>query len=47
MVAILRWQHQLSYAEIAHVLAISVKTVEVQMGRALASLRKQLARLQR
>jgi len=42
MVVVLRWQHQMSYAEIANVLGISVKTVEVQLGRALASLRKQL-----
>lgn len=42
MVVVLRWQHQMSYAEIAGVLGISVKTVEVQMGRALASLRKRL-----
>ena len=42
MVVVLRWQHQMSHTEIANVLGISVKTVEVQMGRALASLRKQL-----
>ncbi len=33
----------LTYAEIARVLAISVKTVETQMGRALRSLRASLA----
>ena len=47
MVVVLRWQHQMSYAEIATVLGISVKTVEVQMGRALASLRKQLGHFNR
>jgi RNA polymerase sigma-70 factor (ECF subfamily) len=47
LVVICRWRHQLSYAEIAQVLGISVKTVEVQMGRALAALRTQLARLER
>ncbi len=46
-VVILRWQHQMSYAEIATVLGISVKTVEVHIGRALASLRKHLAHLRR
>lgn len=34
---------QLSYAEIAQVMQISVKTVEVQMGRALTALRARLA----
>jgi len=37
-----RRQH-LSYAEIAEVLHISIKTVEVHMGRALTALRKSLA----
>jgi RNA polymerase sigma-19 factor, ECF subfamily len=35
-------QHQLSYREIAETLGISVKTVEVHMGRALAAMRRQL-----
>ncbi len=35
---------KLSYKEIAKVLDISVKTVETQMGRALKSLRSQLAK---
>ncbi|MGD8781998.1 MAG: RNA polymerase sigma-70 factor [Ignavibacteria bacterium] len=35
---------KLSYKEIAKVLDISVKTVETQMGRALKSLRQQLAK---
>jgi RNA polymerase sigma-70 factor (ECF subfamily) len=37
-------QQHLSYLEIAHVLEISPKTVEVQMGRAFKSLRKYLAK---
>jgi RNA polymerase sigma-70 factor (ECF subfamily) len=45
IVVVLRWQQQMSYAEIAGVLGISVKTVEVQMGRALAFFRRQLAHL--
>ncbi|MFI5231710.1 MAG: RNA polymerase sigma-70 factor [Gemmatimonadales bacterium] len=38
----LRYQH-LTYAEVAHLLAISPKTVEVHMSRALTILREQLA----
>jgi len=36
-------QQGLSYAEIAAVLDLSVKTVEVHMGRALAAMREELA----
>lgn len=36
-------RHDLTYAEIATVLGISVKTVETQMGRALGFLRERLA----
>jgi RNA polymerase sigma-70 factor (ECF subfamily) len=35
--------HGLSYAEVAQAMQISVKTVEVQMGRALTALRRRLA----
>jgi RNA polymerase sigma-70 factor (ECF subfamily) len=35
--------HGLSYAEIAHTMEISVKTVEAQMGKALRTLRDRLA----
>ena len=41
-----RAQH-LTYAEIAGVLGISVKTVETQMGRALRSLRESLGEVER
>jgi RNA polymerase sigma-70 factor (ECF subfamily) len=34
---------QLSYAEIARILGISIKTVETHMGRALRALRSRLA----
>ena len=37
-----RYDH-LTYAEIAHILNISIKTVETQMGRALKHLRNRLA----
>jgi RNA polymerase sigma-70 factor (ECF subfamily) len=40
--SLLRYKH-LSYAEVAVVLAISRKTVEIHMGRALSILRDQLA----
>jgi RNA polymerase sigma-70 factor (ECF subfamily) len=42
MVFTLTRQQGLSYAEAADVMGISVKTVDVQMGRALKALRKQL-----
>ena len=42
LVVTLRWQHQLSHAEIARMLGISVKGVEVQLSRALKSLRRLL-----
>jgi RNA polymerase sigma-70 factor (ECF subfamily) len=40
---LLRRQHHLSYAEIARVMEVAPKTVEIQIGTALKSLRKQLA----
>lgn len=40
---VLRRQHHLSYAEIAHVMGIAPKTVEVQIGLALKALRKKMA----
>lgn len=40
---VLNRRHHLSYAEVASVMQLSVKTVEVQMGRALAILRRELA----
>jgi RNA polymerase sigma-70 factor, ECF subfamily len=36
-------RHHLSYREVAETLGISVKTVEVHMGRALVALRRQLS----
>jgi len=42
LVITLRWQHQLSNPEIAEVLGISVKGVEIQYSRALADLRRSL-----
>jgi RNA polymerase sigma-70 factor (ECF subfamily) len=44
MVVTMRWQHQMTHAEIAHALGISVKGVEGQLTLALKSLRKQLGR---
>lgn len=40
---VLRRQRQLSYIEIAQIMEISPKTVEIQIGLALKALRKQLA----
>jgi RNA polymerase sigma-70 factor (ECF subfamily) len=40
---LLRRQHGLSYAEIAQVMGIAPKTVEVQIGAALRTLRARLA----
>jgi RNA polymerase sigma-70 factor (ECF subfamily) len=42
LVVVLRWQHQLTNPEIARVMGISVKGVEMQFSRALADLRRQL-----
>lgn len=39
----LRWREELSYAEIAEVVGISVKGVEKHLSRGLAALRKQLS----
>jgi RNA polymerase sigma-70 factor (ECF subfamily) len=40
----LRWREQLSYAEIAAALGISIKGVESQLARGLHALRTRLAR---
>lgn len=42
-VFVLKWEHGLSYQEIADTLAISIKTVEMQMSRAARALRARLA----
>jgi len=42
LVFTLRWQHHLTYAEIAETLGITVKTVEAQITRALKALRAKL-----
>jgi RNA polymerase sigma-19 factor, ECF subfamily len=36
----LRWRRQMSYAEVAGAMGISVKTVEIYVGRGLAALRE-------
>jgi RNA polymerase sigma-70 factor (ECF subfamily) len=41
-ILVLRWHHQLTHAEIAEALGISVKGVETQLGRAIKTLRAQL-----
>jgi RNA polymerase sigma-70 factor (ECF subfamily) len=43
LVVVLRWQHQLTNSEIARVMGISVKGVEMQFSRALADLRRDLS----
>lgn len=40
---LLRRQHELSYAQIAEVMGIAPKTVEIQIGAALKALRRKLA----
>ena len=42
LVVVLRWQYQLTNPEIAEIMAISVKGVEMQFSRALADLRREL-----
>ncbi len=42
-VLLLRWEGQLTHAEIAQVLGISVKGVETQIGRAMRFIRERLA----
>jgi RNA polymerase sigma-70 factor (ECF subfamily) len=43
LVVILRWEHHLSHAEIAQILGISIRGVETQFARAMATLRERLA----
>jgi len=45
LIFILSREQKLTYAEIAEVAGVSIKTVETQMGRALRSLRRALAGL--
>ncbi len=45
LVVVLRWQHQLTNPEIAQMLGISVKGVEIQYSRALVDLRQRLRTL--
>jgi len=45
LIFILSREQKLTYAQIAEVAGVSIKTVETQMGRALRSLRKALAGL--
>jgi DNA-directed RNA polymerase specialized sigma24 family protein len=42
-VCVLRWQYQLTYPEIAHLLGVSVKAVEAHVGAGLKLLRRRLA----
>jgi RNA polymerase sigma-70 factor, ECF subfamily len=46
-VVVLRWQHELTNAEVARTLGISVKGVEAHVSRALSVLRQRLATLRR
>ncbi|HEY0024592.1 MAG TPA: RNA polymerase sigma-70 factor [Longimicrobium sp.] len=45
LAVVLRWQQQMTYAEIAAVMEVSVKGVENQLGRAVKVLRERLAHL--
>ncbi len=45
-VVVLRWEHRLSYAEIAHATGSNVKAVEMQLYRALRFLRSHLGAAQ-
>jgi len=44
LVVVLRWQHQMSHAEIGQVMGISEKGVETQFARAMIALRHTLAK---